>query len=175
MISLLLSLALAAAAQTGDPIRHDAGSFSCEVPEGWDVVDLEEAGGPVTRLIGPDDPTGVYRAGISVRWHEPATPGFVPAKKALDDLRRKESASGRSSGGVRVLRIGGASFRTFEVTEDRMLPVDRLPASPRSLHHFIALVPWGQGYFVIRLSSTLETYLDHRDLFHRFLQRFRPR
>lgn len=174
MISFLLAAALASFAVEA-PVRHDAGAFSCEIPDGWDLVELDETAGSVTRLLGPDDPTGVYRAGISVRWHEPATAGFVPAKKALEDLRRKESYSGRSSGGVRVLRIGGAAYRTFEVTEERMLPADRLPASPRSLHHFVALAPWGQGYFVIRLSSTLETYLDHRDVFHRFLQRFRPR
>lgn len=175
MTSLLLLAALALAQDVETRYEPQSGAFTCVVPAGWDAAELDEPSGPVTRLLGPDDPTGHYRAGLSVRWYDPAQEGFLPAKSMLELLRRKEEGGDRSAGAVRVQRIGGVAFRTFEVTETRLLPPDRLPAVSRELHHFVALAPWGQGYFVIRLSSTLETYLDHRGVFNEFLRKFRPR
>ena len=174
MSKLFLFLALAVSAQE---TRYEpaSGAFTCVAPAGWDASESDEPFGPVTRFVGPEDPTGHYRAGLSVRWHEAGTPGFVPAKRMLDVLRRKEEATDRQSTPVRIVRVGGLPYRVFEVTETRHLPPDRLPAVSRDLHHFIALAPWGQGYFVIRLSSTLETYLEHRETFNEFLRRFTPR
>lgn len=171
---LLLLAALAFGAEDAPRAwEPPSGVFSCELPEGWDAFEEPHAQGASSHIL---EPQGLgYRAGIDVHLHEPAQPGFVPAKIALETLRRKDKASDRSSTPVRVVRIGRLSFRVFEVTETRRLPSRRLPGATATLHHYVALLPSGESYFVIRLSSTQEAYLEHKRTFLEFLDRFRPR
>lgn len=188
LVALLLAWAPAARAQEEAPAAPEAAplgsyrayepatrSFRCEIPiEGWLPMEEETAQGYAVHILGPDDPTGVYRTGIDVELFEPGQPGFVPAKKALEDLRRDDKTTGRSAGPVRVVRSSGFTARVFEVTETRRLPAERLPAASTVLHHFVAVVPNGESYFVLRLSSTRDVYLEHRKEFLRFLKKFRP-
>lgn len=149
--------------------------FSCDLPgPEWSGFEEEEVSGPVARILGPDSPGGSYRAGISVRWVEKGQPGWRPYKEAIEALRRSDKEAGRHAGGARPLRIAGILSRIFEVTERRRLPPDQLPAAEEELHHYVALVPLGDSYYVIKLSSTRENYLDYRDAFVRFLRSFRP-
>ena len=63
--------------------------------------------------------------------------------------------------------------RVFEVYATRRLPAQRLPMIEEQLHHYVALVPSGESYFVIRLSSSRDVYLDYRELFVQFLRSFK--
>ena len=63
--------------------------------------------------------------------------------------------------------------RTFEVVETRRLPSEQAPSFPEELHHFVAILPHGDGYYVLRLISARSDYLEHRDAFVRFLKTFR--
>jgi hypothetical protein len=63
--------------------------------------------------------------------------------------------------------------RTFEVVETRRLPSEQAPSFPEELHHYIAVLPNGDGYYVLRLISARTDYLEHRDMFVRFLKTFR--
>lgn len=152
-----------------------ARAFRCEFPiEGWLPMEEETAQGYAVHILGPDDPAGAYRTGIDVEFFEPGQPGFVPAKKALDELRREDKATDRTATSIRVVRGNGATSRLFEVTETRRLPAERLPSASTVLHHFIAVVPNGESYYVVRLSSTRDVYLEYRDEFLRFIKHFRP-
>lgn len=180
---LLLALALAApgAAQeetsAQGPYRSyepASRSFRCDIPKGWRPMEEETAQGVSVHILGPDDSAGAYRTGIDVHLFEPGQPGFVPLKNALDQMRRQDKASGRNATPIRLLRSNGLLSRLFEITEERLLPAERLPASPTALHHYVAVIASGESYFVLRLSSTREAYLDYREEFLRFLKHFRP-
>jgi len=151
-----------------------SGLFACEIPSSWSPVEEEDALGPVAHILGPDNPAGTFRTGLSVRWFEPGLPGFLDAKKAIDFLRRPDRALDRHATPVRPLRVSGLLGRSFELFETRLLPLEQLPASPEVIHHYVAVIPSGAGYYVIRLSSTRDVYLDFRDEFSRFLKNFQP-
>ncbi|MBI5238943.1 MAG: hypothetical protein HY926_00580 [Elusimicrobia bacterium] len=148
--------------------------FSCELPSAWQPPEDEDALGPVARLLGPDNPAGNYRTGFSVRWIEKGTPGYVEPQKAVEKMRRSDKETGRSSGGVSVMRVGGLLGRLFEVVETRTLPLERLPARDQALHHYLAVIPNGENYYLVRLSSTRDVYLDFREDWFRCLRTFRP-
>lgn len=145
-------------------------SFSCEIPRAWQAFDEEDA----AHVLGPDDPSSSYRAGFDVHWVERGQPGFVEWKDAVDRLRRADKDTGRQATPVRLVRSGGVLSRVFEVTENRRLPPERLPSSERAIHHYVAVVPSGAGYFVVRLSSGRDVYLDYKEDWARFLKSFRP-
>ncbi len=147
--------------------------FSCELPSTWQSLEDEDALGPVVRLFGPESPAGNYRTGFSVRWLEKGAPGYVEPQKAVEKMRRSEKETGRSAGGVSVMRVGGLLARLFEVVETRALPLERLPARDQALHHYVAVVPQGENYYLIRLSSTRDVYLDFRETWFRCLRSFR--
>lgn len=162
---------------TGPDLRYAPGSnsFVCDLPGAdWAAFEEEEAEGAAVHILGPDNPDGLYRPGIDVRLYEKGHSRFVPMKTFIDRMRRSDDDTSRQATGVRPLRIGGILLRLFEVNEKRWLPVDRFPASERELHHFVAVVPAGDSYFVIKLGSTRETYLEYRSLFVNFLKSFRP-
>lgn len=149
--------------------------FACELPgPEWRGFEEEETSGPVARILGPDAPSGTYRTGISVRWVEKGQPGWRPFKDAVEALRRSDKSFGRHATSPRPLRINGILSRSFEIIERRRLPPDQLPAYEEELHHYVAMVPLGDSYYVLKLSSSRENYLDYRDAFVRFLRSFRP-
>ena len=164
-------------AQTGPDLRYApaSNSFVCDLPGAeWVAFEDEEAEGAAVHILGPDNPDGLYRPGIDVRLYEKGHSRFLPMKTFIDRMRRSDDDTGRQATGVRPQRIGGILLRLFEVNEKRWLPVDRFPAAERDIHHFVAVVPAGDSYFVIKLGSTRETYLEYRSLFVNFIKSFRP-
>ena len=95
-------------------------------------------------------------------------------KDAVERLRRADKSAGREATPVKLVRSGGVLARVFEVTETRRLPPERLPSSEKALHHYVAVVPSGAGYFIARLSSSRDVYLDYKEDWARFLKSFRP-
>lgn len=148
-------------------------AFACDIPSSWRAFEEEEPSGFVSRLMGPDNPSATFRTGIDIRWVEKGLPGYVPYKEAIDTLRRDDRPTRRSATAVRAMRISGAMARTFEIHESRQLPLGRVPMMEEELHHYVALVPSGESYFVIRLSSTRDVYLDYRTFFVKFLKSFK--
>ena len=133
--------------------------FSCEIPFSWNDFEEEDALGAVFHALGPDDPTASYRAGLSVRWVEPEQTGYVEPKKAVDLMRRSDRVLRRSVTPVLPMRVAGLLARVFEVTETRVLPLERLPAGEKVIHRYVAVIPDCAGYYVVRLSSAREVYL----------------
>jgi hypothetical protein len=148
--------------------------FSCEVPAEWGAFETEDALGPVVRLLGPDNPAGTYRTGLSVRWFEKGSLGYVDPKKAVDDMHRPDKDIRRSVTAVSHMRVGGLLARLFEVVETRTLPLERLPADEEQIHDYVAVIPSGFNYYLVRLSSSREVYLDFREDYLRCLRTFKP-
>lgn len=140
--------------------------------EGWHASDEDDALGSIVRILGPEERTGALRALLTVRLVDRDSPGFVPAKEAVEAMRR--SQSGRDATSVRPMRVTGGLARIFEVVETRRAPVDEGPSAPLELHQYVAVIPRGETYYLIRLVSARADYLDYRDLFSRFLKEFRP-
>jgi hypothetical protein len=144
-------------------------TFACELPgPDWQAFEVEEPSGVSVHLMAPGDPNSPYRTGIDVRLFERGQSGFVSIKEAIDRMRR-----GRATA-VKTLRLPGSLVRLFEVTESRWLPQDSLPARQEELHHYVAVIPSGESYYVLRLSSPVGVYLDYRLSFLAFLKSFRP-
>ena len=176
LAAAVLALGVPLAAQeASSPLRYSPSEklFYCDVPPGWQAFEEADAQGTTVHLLGPDGPAGGYRAGIDVRLYEKGQPGYLPVKEAVEEMRRSDKASERKATGLRPLRVSGVLARVFEVTEVRRLPEDRLPFVEEHLHHYVAVVPSCESYFIIRLSSNLEVYLDYRDLFVAFLKSFK--
>ncbi|MBI5624443.1 MAG: hypothetical protein HY924_11750 [Elusimicrobia bacterium] len=149
--------------------------FSCEAPADWSAFEEEEPSGSAVHFLGPEDPSGAYRAGIDVHFVDSGRPGYVPAKTAIENLRRSEKLSQRQSTPVKRFAIGKGLARIFEVWEKRSVPGERSPSVAVALHHFVAVVESGEDYFVVRLSSAEEQYVDFRKVFVRFLKSFRAK
>lgn len=140
-------------------------------PEGWTAFEEEDALGSIVRILGPDDPSGALRMTLTVRLVDRDSPNFVPAKDAVEAMRR--SGPNRETTPVHPLRVGGGLARVFEIVETRRLPVDDGPNAPMVLHQFVAVIPRGDAYYLIRLVSARANYLDYRDDFVRFLKSFK--
>ncbi|MBI4676885.1 MAG: hypothetical protein HY748_04820 [Elusimicrobia bacterium] len=156
-----------------------SGRFTCELPLDWHAFEEEEPAGFAVHVLGPDDPAGSYRAGIDVHFVDggrgaPAGGGSsVPAKQAIETLRRSDKLTGRQSTPVKRFAVGKGLARTFEVWETRFVPAELAPSVSQVIHHFVAVIESGDDYYVIRLSSSEEVYVDLRDVFVRFLKSFR--
>lgn len=156
------------------PFMPKSRLFAGDIPaEGWWPVEEETAGGPVFRLLGPDNAEGSFRASLSVRFIDKDSPAFVPIKQAIERLRRDDKATRRKTTPVRPLRIGLGLARTFEVVETRRVPVEEGPAFELELHHYVAVVPVGEAYYLIRLVTNRSDYLEHREDFVKFLKSLR--
>ncbi|HAZ08367.1 MAG TPA: hypothetical protein DCZ01_07590 [Elusimicrobia bacterium] len=150
--------------------------FLADLPSvGWRPNEEEGASGSVVRVFGPDDPSGRFRAVLSVRLVDRDSAGFQPVKRAIDAMRAADSAVARSATSVRPLRVPAGLARTFEVVETRRLPAEEGPSTPIEIHHYVAVIPHGgEAYFVVRLATARANYLDFRDDFVRFLRSLRP-
>jgi hypothetical protein len=147
--------------------------FRGELPtEGWDAFDEDDALGSVVRILGPEDPSGALRATLTVRLVDRDSPAFVPAKAAVEGMRRQ--GPDRETTGVQSLRVSAGLARIFEITETRRAPVDSAPSVPMILHEYVAVIPRGESYFVVRLITARENYLDFRDDYVRFLKALKP-
>ena len=147
--------------------------FRAELPTvGWRAFEEEDALGSVVRFLGPDDPSGALRATMTVRLVDRDSPAFTPAKEAVEAMRRQ--GPDRESTAVRPLRVSAGLARIFEITETRRVPVDSGPSAPLELHQYVAVIPRGEAYFVIRLVTARANYLDFRDDFARFLKSIKP-
>ena len=174
LVSALWLAAVPAAAQESGTLRYTPPSqtFACDLPNAdWHGFEEEEGAGFAVHLLGPDNPNGTYRSGIDIRWIEKGQPGWMPLKRYIDDLR---GGDGRGATSVRPYRVNGMLARTFEVVEARRLPADQVPSVEDDLHDYYAVIPVGESYFSIKLTSTRDVYLDFRPLFVKFLHTFKP-
>lgn len=146
--------------------------FRGEIPaEGWHAFDEEDALGSIVRIYGPEHDSGALRAVLSVRLIDRESPNFRPAKEAIDDMRR--ASPGRTISSAQPLRVTAGLARIFEITETRRLPLEEAPSAPMDIHQYVAVIPRGEAYYLIRLISAREDYLDYRGDFIRFLKSFR--
>lgn len=147
--------------------------FRAELPsEGWRPFEEEDALGAVVRVLGPDDPSGALRAQLTVRLIDRDSPGFLPAKEAVEAMRRP--APGREPSPTRPLRVGAGLARLFEIVESRRLPLDEGPSAPVELHQYVAVIPRGEAYYLVRLTTGRSNYLDFRDFFVEFIKGLKP-
>lgn len=158
------------------PFSPAARTFIADLPaSGWHPVEEESSVGTVVRVFGPEDPSGLIRATLSVRMIDRDSPSFLPVKRGVDAMRASDRMTSREATPVRPLRVPAGLARIFEVTETRRLPTDEGPSAPLLLHHYVAVLPQGgDAYFVVRLVTARTDYLDFRDDFVRFLKSFRP-
>ncbi len=148
--------------------------FSGEIPtSGWWPMEEETATGSVFRLLGGDSQSGAVRTVLSVRFYDKDTPGFMPIKQAVELMRRERKDSKRSISPVRPVRMGLGLARTFEIDETRRMPSDEGPSFEEELHHYVAVIPVGEAYYLVRLISSRATYLEYRDDFVRFMKSLR--
>lgn len=148
--------------------------FSGEIPvEGWWPMEEETATGSVFRLLGGDSQSGAVRTVLSVRFYDKDTPGFLPIKQAVEIMRKENPETHRSITPVRPVRVGLGLARTFEITETRRVPADDGPSLEEELHHYVAVIPVGEAYYLVRLISSRATYLEYRDDFVRFMKSLR--
>ncbi len=146
--------------------------FRAELPTvGWRSFEEDDALGSVVRVLGPDDPSGALRATLTVRLVDRDSPMFTPVKVAVEGMRRQ--GPDRESTAVQTLRVGAGLARIFEVTEIRRVP-DAATSAPLEIHQYVAVIPRGEAYFVVRLVTARESYLDFRDDFVRFLKSIKP-
>ena len=156
-------------------VRYEPSSrlFRADLPpEGWRPFEEEDALGSVVRILGPDDASGAFRAALTVRLIDRDSPAFVPAKDAVETMRRQ--GPDRESTAVHPLRVDAGLSRIFEITETRRAPVDAGPSAPTEIHQYVAVIPRGESYFVVRLITARANYLDFRDDFVRFLRSLKP-
>ncbi|MDE2141518.1 MAG: hypothetical protein KGL74_00990 [Elusimicrobia bacterium] len=147
--------------------------FRGDLPsEGWHAFEEDDALGSVVRVLGPDDPSGALRATLTVRLMDRDAPDFIPAKEAVDAMRR--SGPGRDPSPVHPLRVSAGLARIFEIVERRRVPIDQGPSAPMDLHQYVAVIPRGEAYFLVRLTTARENYLDYRDLFVTFVKNLKP-
>ncbi len=148
--------------------------FSGEIPvNGWWPMEEETATGSVFRLLGGDSQSGSVRTVLSVRFYDKDTPGFTPIKQAVELMRRENKDLKRSITPIRPVRVGLGLARTFEITETRRVPSDDGPSFEEELHHYVAVIPVGEAYYLVRLISSRATYLEYRDDFVRFMKSLR--
>ncbi|HVE13035.1 MAG TPA: hypothetical protein VNI01_06545, partial [Elusimicrobiota bacterium] len=148
ILAVLLAAGPARAAVKTVPYTPPSKSFACEVPaEGWSAFEEETPRGLTTHILGPEEPDGRFRPAIHVQVFDASRPGFVKWQELLPKLRARDPEVGRESSTMTAWRIDRRAARTFEIREDRLLPIDRYPAEWTRLHHFYALVPGsGESY-----------------------------
>jgi hypothetical protein len=105
---------------------------------------------------------------MTVRLVDRDSPAFVPVKDAIEAMRR--GGPGREASPIHSVRVSAGLARIFEITEIRRVPVDTGPSALLDLHQYVAVIPRGEAYYVVRLVSARASYLDLRDVFQGFLK-----
>ncbi len=155
------------------PFEPASRLFRGELPaEGWTPFEEDDALGSIVRVLGPDDPSGALRVMMTVRLMDRDAPNFIPAKEAVEVMRRP--GPGRDPSPVHPLRVGAGLARVFEIVENRRVPVDEGPSATQELHQYVAVIPRGEAYFLVRLTSARLNYLDYREFFVRFIKTLKP-
>jgi hypothetical protein len=176
LASLLLATALSRAAADDASLRYTppSATFVCDLPsQNWYPFEEEEGAGFATHILGPDNPSGTYRTGIDIRWIEKGQPGWVPVMKYIEDVRRSDKETDRTATLMQPYRFSGFLARLFEVVERRRLPDSQIPSMEEEIHDYYAIIPVGESYYSVKLSSTRDVYLDYKDLFNKFMQSFK--
>ena len=155
------------------PYEPPSRLFRAQIPpEGWRPFEEEDATGFVVRFFGEDSASGAIREVLSVRLVDRDSPGFAPAKQAVEAMRRGD---GRDASPVNTLRVPAGLARTLEITQTRRLDGEEGAALPEEVHQYVAVIPRpGDAYFLVRLVSARANYLDYRADFVRFLKSLRP-
>jgi len=149
-------------------------TFSCDIPwAGWNLFEEDTPFGSSTHVLGPSEAGGAFRAGLHIHFIDKDRAAFEPLDGFVKRVRQDERVSGRTATPIRRWRVAKRSARRFEVRETRQLPNGHTPSRGRVLHHYYAVVPAGDGYFVVKLSTTEETYLEHRESYEHLLNTFR--
>lgn len=148
--------------------------FACELPAEWTPFESETLRGRAVHVIGPPEADGLWRVSYHIHHFEKGRPGFIRARQTVSAARKGGKAADRVRTQPYTMPLRRKPARIFEVSEERLLPPGRLPSAPVRLHHFYAVIASGkEEYFMIKLSTTEETYLDYRKEFRRFLKSFR--
>ncbi len=155
------------------PYSPPSNSFSARIPASWWGYEEEEPNGFAVHLLGPEDPSGVYRAGIDVHRVIKGTPGYAPYREKIARMRKGGGLLDNQSSPLSYTRAAGGLGIVFQTTDWQWLAVGRLPAKRIPLHHWVCVVAEGEDYWVIRLSSTRDSFLKYRDLFRRFVASFK--
>ena len=162
-----------AVAKSWVPFEPASRLFRADIPpEGWRASEEEDASGFVVRLFIEDSASAAIRGALSVRLVDRDAPGFVPAKQAVEAMRK--GGEGRETSPVNTLRVGAGLARIFEITQTRRLPGEEGPALPEELHQYVAVIPRGEAYYLVRLVTSRASYLEYRDDFVRFLKSLKP-
>lgn len=176
----LLALALVLAAPATLKAKEDfivyappSRSYSCDIPSDWKSFEEEEPGGTVTHILGAANADNTYRTGIDIHFIESGRPGFVEVKAFVETLRRGDKDTKRAAGALKRVNSGAGPARYLEIDETRRLPPDQAPSKLTGLKQSVAVIANGQSYFVLRLSTVKETFLEDRDKFLRVLKSFR--
>jgi len=149
-------------------------TFACEIPEGWTPMTRQNARGWSTHIFGPAEDAGSWRAAYHIHYYEKGRPGFLPLREFLKTERRRDKYTDRDVTPMTAWRVAKKPAKLFQVREKRILPSHTLPSQLKALHHFYLVLPGsGEDYFVVKLTTTEETYLDYRKEFRRFLKSFR--
>ncbi|MBI4386382.1 MAG: hypothetical protein HY551_03270 [Elusimicrobia bacterium] len=147
-------------------------TFACEVPGGWQALELQTPAGSSAHFLGPAEADGAWRAALHVHFLQKDQAGFIPFDALLKRERASDPLSRREASVISRRNVARGSARRFEVSETRLLPDGGLPGRPVILHHYYAMIPAPDGYFVVKLSTLRETYLAYRDDFDRALGTF---
>ncbi len=163
----------AQAAEPWIPYSPPSNAFTCRIPGSWWGYEEEEPNGFAVHLLSPDDPLGVYRAGIDVHRVIKGTPGYAHYREEISKMRKGGGLLDNQSSPLSYTRAAGGLGIVFETTDWQWLAVGRLPARRIPLHHWVCVVAEGENYWIIRLSSTRASFLKYRDLFRRFVSSFK--
>lgn len=147
-------------------------TFSCEVPKNWQAFEEETMTGSAAHFMGPSEADGAFRAALNIHFVQKGSPGFVPLEDAVKREKQSDKDTSRDSSSVQFWRVSRNQARRFEVVETRQLPREVLPSRPMVLHHYYVFVNASDGYFMIKLSSTRETYLNYKADLERLLSTF---
>ena len=53
------------------------------------------------------------------------------------------------------------------------MPSDEGPSFDEEIHYYVAVIPVGEAYYLVRLVSSRASYLEYRDDFVRFMKSLR--
>ncbi len=158
--------------------------FTCTVPAGWSEyhptfgLSQEEKKVYGATLFGPSDGSRVSPV-ISIHYYAPGN----LLHKTMDKFVRTHSQTVSSGspdshpyGEVRPTPIAGRQAKTFERTNIRYIGERSLNPDKVVLYECFAVIPDGkdQGFYVLKLSVSVETKSKYAGIFEAFVKSFQP-